>query len=137
VETYLWEARRTPVLGGRPAASTIDDLEDAAAVYWRIRPSLITIAHRILGNATEAEDVLKEVWLRLHRTDRHAVHSHPRRCPGGTGRHGARQQCPGRRARGGTPVTAEDIEVRRIMLDALGYSSLEADGDGDRSAVPK
>jgi hypothetical protein len=40
-----------------------------------------------------------------------------------------------RRARGGTPVTAEDIEVRRIMLDALGYLSLEADGDG--SAVPK
>jgi hypothetical protein len=40
-----------------------------------------------------------------------------------------------RRARGGTPLTAEDIEVRRIMLDALGYSSLEADGDG--WAVPK
>jgi RNA polymerase sigma-70 factor (ECF subfamily) len=75
METHLWEARRTQALGDRPAASAIDDLEDAAAVYWRIRPSLLTVAYRILGNATEAEDVLQEVWLRLHRTDRHAVHS--------------------------------------------------------------
>ncbi|MGX1267911.1 RNA polymerase sigma factor (sigma-70 family) [Streptomyces phaeoluteigriseus] len=75
METYVREARRSQVPGGHPATSNIDDVEDAAAVYLRIRPSLVTIAYRILGNASEAEDVLQEVWLRLHRTDGQAVHS--------------------------------------------------------------
>jgi hypothetical protein len=32
---------------------------------------------------------------------------------------------PERRARGGTPVVAEGVEVRRIMLDPLGRTSLD------------
>ncbi|BDD76513.1 hypothetical protein ACN6LC_003698 [Streptomyces violaceoruber] len=39
-----------------------------------------------------------------------------------------------RQARGGGSVAAEDLEVRRITLDALGRTGL--DGPGDRSAAP-
>ncbi|MGV9623229.1 hypothetical protein [Streptomyces tendae] len=38
-----------------------------------------------------------------------------------------------RQVRGGAFVTAEDLEVRRITLDALGHTRL--DGPGDRSAA--
>lgn len=38
-----------------------------------------------------------------------------------------------RQARGGGFVTAQDLEVRRITLDALGHTCL--DGPGDRSAA--
>lgn len=37
------------------------------------RRRLFTIAHRIVGNVQEAEDVLQEVWLRWQRVDRTAV----------------------------------------------------------------
>ena len=30
------------------------------------RPRLFSIAYRMLGNATEAEDVLQDAWLRFH-----------------------------------------------------------------------
>jgi RNA polymerase sigma factor (sigma-70 family) len=45
------------------------DLED----YLRSRQRLFTIAHRIVGNPHEAEDVLQEVWLRWQRADRATV----------------------------------------------------------------
>jgi RNA polymerase sigma factor (sigma-70 family) len=34
-----------------------------------VRPRLFAIAHRIVGNVHEAEDIVQEVWLRWHRTD--------------------------------------------------------------------
>ncbi|BDZ42118.1 hypothetical protein GCM10025865_14170 [Paraoerskovia sediminicola] len=33
------------------------------------RPRLLTIAARVLGDHAEAEDVVQQAWLRLHRTD--------------------------------------------------------------------
>ncbi|MEV5514147.1 hypothetical protein AB0L50_14615 [Streptomyces flaveolus] len=39
-----------------------------------------------------------------------------------------------RQARGGGSVTVQDLEIRRITLDALGQTRL--DGPGDRSAAP-
>jgi RNA polymerase sigma factor (sigma-70 family) len=33
------------------------------------RPRLFAIAHRIVGNVHEAEDIVQEVWLRWHRAD--------------------------------------------------------------------
>ncbi|MFE1204968.1 hypothetical protein ACFW5V_25100 [Streptomyces sp. NPDC058762] len=39
-----------------------------------------------------------------------------------------------RRARGGGSVTAQDLQIRRITLAALGQTRL--DGPGDRSAAP-
>lgn len=50
-----------------------DGLDDAVAVFVRVRPRLLGIAYRIVGSTTEAEDVVQEVWLRWQRTDRTAV----------------------------------------------------------------
>jgi RNA polymerase sigma factor (sigma-70 family) len=41
--------------------------------FLRVRPRLFAIAHRIVGNVHEAEDVVQEVWLRWHRVDRTTV----------------------------------------------------------------
>ncbi|MFJ9668980.1 sigma-70 family RNA polymerase sigma factor [Streptomyces sp. NPDC101219] len=67
-------ATGTGASGGRTPGA-IDDLADATSLFLSVRPSLFRIAHRIVGDASEAEDVLQEVWLRLRRTDRRAVHS--------------------------------------------------------------
>jgi RNA polymerase sigma-70 factor (ECF subfamily) len=39
------------------------------------RPRLFSIAYRMLGSATEAEDVLQDAWLRLHGADPDEVRS--------------------------------------------------------------
>lgn len=39
-------------------------LEAAAAVFTNLRPRLFGIAYRMLSSATEAEDLVQEVWLR-------------------------------------------------------------------------
>src|ERR1700755_2089252 len=52
-----------------------DDLEEAAAVFTRVRPRLFGIAYRMLGSASEAEDLVQEVWLRWQATDRSVVHN--------------------------------------------------------------
>jgi RNA polymerase sigma-70 factor (ECF subfamily) len=77
VDTYIREHRRSPARDGRAEGPAIDDLDGAVSVFLRARPSLLTVAGRILGDATEAEDVMQEVWLRLQRTDRTLVHSPP------------------------------------------------------------
>jgi RNA polymerase sigma-70 factor (TIGR02957 family) len=54
-----------------------DDLEEAAAVFTRVRPRLFGIAYRMLGSAAEAEDLVQEVWLRWQQCDRAAVVNPP------------------------------------------------------------
>ncbi|MEV4343054.1 sigma-70 family RNA polymerase sigma factor [Actinoplanes sp. NPDC049596] len=49
------------------------DLDDATAVFLGVRPRLFGIAYRMLGSATEAEDLLQEVWLRWQAYDRSQV----------------------------------------------------------------
>ena len=49
------------------------DLEEAAAVFMSVRPRLFGIAYRMLSSATEAEDLVQEVWLRWQTCDRGAV----------------------------------------------------------------
>ncbi|GAA2615313.1 sigma-70 family RNA polymerase sigma factor [Paractinoplanes durhamensis] len=49
------------------------DLEDAAAVFAGLRPRLFGIAYRMLSSATEAEDLVQDVWLRWQTTDRSRV----------------------------------------------------------------
>jgi RNA polymerase sigma factor (sigma-70 family) len=49
------------------------DFDDGVAAFVRARPRLFGIAHRVLRSATEAEDVLQDVWLRWHAVDRAAV----------------------------------------------------------------
>ncbi|HEX7163876.1 MAG TPA: sigma-70 family RNA polymerase sigma factor [Trebonia sp.] len=50
-----------------------DDLDEAAAIFTSVRPRLFGIAYRMLGSATEAEDLVQEVWLRWQLCDRAAV----------------------------------------------------------------
>src|SRR3954469_11104682 len=49
------------------------DLDHAASVFASVRPRLFGIAYRMLGSATEAEDIVQEVWLRWQGCDRSEV----------------------------------------------------------------
>jgi RNA polymerase sigma-70 factor (ECF subfamily) len=40
---------------------------DSAAAYERLRPLMFSIAYRMLGTVTEAEDIVQEAFLRYHR----------------------------------------------------------------------
>ena len=42
-------------------------------VFEQVRPRLFGIAYRMLGSATEADDVLQDAWVRWQGTDRDAV----------------------------------------------------------------
>ena len=53
------------------------DLDPAVAVFVAQTPRLFRIAHRILADAGEAEDVVQEVWLRWQRADRARVMNPP------------------------------------------------------------
>ena len=52
-----------------------DGLEEATAVFTRVRPRLFGIAYRMLGSVAEAEDLVQEVWLRWQAYDRSTVAS--------------------------------------------------------------
>ncbi|MDH2413900.1 RNA polymerase sigma-70 factor [Nocardioides sp. CER19] len=43
---------------------------DLAAAHDELRPLMFSIAYRMLGSVTEAEDVVQEAFLRLHRASR-------------------------------------------------------------------
>ena len=44
-------------------------------VFAALRPRLFSIAYRMLGTRTDAEDVLQDAWLRWHRADHAALQS--------------------------------------------------------------
>lgn len=50
-----------------------DDSLKAAEAFEQLRPRLFGIAYRILGSASEAEDVVQDVWMRWQDADRSAV----------------------------------------------------------------
>jgi RNA polymerase sigma-70 factor, ECF subfamily len=52
-------------------------LEQAASDFVALRPRLFGVAYRILGSASEAEDIVQEVWLRWQVTDRTVVKDPP------------------------------------------------------------
>ena len=59
---------------GRPdKRDPADDLEAAARVFAEVRPRLFGIAYRMLGSATEAEDLLQDVWVRWQTAQRDGV----------------------------------------------------------------
>lgn len=62
-----------PKHAGRHIALAPDAAEDGLPEFFETRPRLFGIAYRMLGSATEAEDLLQEVWLRWQATDRSAV----------------------------------------------------------------
>jgi RNA polymerase sigma-70 factor (ECF subfamily) len=47
--------------------------EADAASFQNVRPRLFGIAYRVLGGASEADDVVQEAWIRWQRTDRTQV----------------------------------------------------------------
>ena len=49
------------------------DLDDALATFTSVRPRLFGIAYRMLGSASEAQDIVQEAWLRWQACDRAAV----------------------------------------------------------------
>lgn len=73
MDTHLGQAGQ----GREMAGTTAGDLDDATSVFIRVRPGLLKIASRIVGNATEAEDVIQEAWLRWQGTDRTVVSNPP------------------------------------------------------------
>jgi RNA polymerase sigma-70 factor (ECF subfamily) len=56
-----------------PIANADSSLDDAIAEFARLRPRLLGIASRIVGNWTEAEDVVQDAWLRWQLYDRTVV----------------------------------------------------------------
>ncbi len=47
--------------------------DDGVSVFESVRPRLFGLAYRMLGSATEAEDIVQDAWLRWQGTDRSAV----------------------------------------------------------------
>lgn len=50
-----------------------EPLEQAVSDFVGVRPRLFGIAYRMLGSATEAEDIVQEIWIRWQTTDRSVV----------------------------------------------------------------
>jgi RNA polymerase sigma-70 factor, ECF subfamily len=55
------------VAGQRDGMTERTSDRDTAAVYESLRPLLFSIAYRMLGTVTEAEDIVQEAFLRYHR----------------------------------------------------------------------
>ncbi|WP_072805988.1 RNA polymerase sigma-70 factor [Rhodococcoides yunnanense] len=49
------------------------ELDDAALIFNGVRPQLFGIAYRMLGSASEAEDIVQDAWLRWQACDRSKV----------------------------------------------------------------
>lgn len=54
-------------------AKTAEDLDEAARIFTSVRPRLFGIAYRMLSSASEAEDLVQDVWLRWQGCDRSTV----------------------------------------------------------------
>jgi RNA polymerase sigma factor (sigma-70 family) len=54
-------------------SSSSASCEDGLSAFMAVRPRLFGIAHRMLGSAAEAEDVVQDAWLRWQIADRSVV----------------------------------------------------------------
>jgi len=54
-----------------------EHLDDALDVFQSVRPRLFGIAYRMLGSASEAEDIVQDAWIRWQGTDRSVVQDPP------------------------------------------------------------
>lgn len=55
----------------------IGEYDDGLSPFLALRRDLFGIAYRMLGSAAEAEDVVQDVWLRWHSTNRSVVFNPP------------------------------------------------------------
>jgi RNA polymerase sigma-70 factor (ECF subfamily) len=80
MDTHVSEALTAPTdrerSGALPTPRDID-LAEAAGTFVALRPRLLRIAYRVLGDAAEAEDIVQEAWLRWQRADRREVDNPP------------------------------------------------------------
>jgi len=51
--------------------------DDGLSAFESVRPRLFGIAYRMLGSASEAEDIVQDAWLRWQGTDRSMVQDPP------------------------------------------------------------
>jgi RNA polymerase sigma-70 factor (TIGR02957 family) len=58
-------------------AAAPGEFDDGLAAFTLVRPRLFGIAYRMLGSATEAEDIVQDVWLRWQCTNRSVVENPP------------------------------------------------------------
>src|ERR1700754_4244425 len=66
---------QTPLLARLEAGAGEHD--DGLMAFAGVRPRLFGIAYRMLGSASEAEDVVQDVWLRWQSTKRTVVENPP------------------------------------------------------------
>jgi RNA polymerase sigma factor (sigma-70 family) len=65
---------------GRPSRRKLADVDDMtwfAERFEENRPRLLSVAYRMLGSRTEAEDALQEAWLRSTRADGSTIDNVP------------------------------------------------------------
>jgi DNA-directed RNA polymerase specialized sigma24 family protein len=58
---------------GATIDGAVDGSDADAASFHAVRPRLFGIAYRVLGSATEADDVVQDTWIRWQGTDRSKV----------------------------------------------------------------
>ncbi|WP_022883802.1 RNA polymerase sigma-70 factor [Glaciibacter superstes] len=54
-------------------SSAASEIERALSTFATVRPRLFGIAYRMLGSASEAQDIVQEVWIRWQTYDRSTV----------------------------------------------------------------
>jgi RNA polymerase sigma-70 factor (ECF subfamily) len=59
--------------GVRQKSPATHELDDASSVFASVRPRLFGIAYRMLGSASEAEDIVQDAWLKWQTYDRSTV----------------------------------------------------------------
>ncbi len=73
LDTQMPDAPEMIAIGCAADAEVANELDEATAVFVGARSRLFGIAYRILGTVNESEDVVQEVWLRWHGTNRAVV----------------------------------------------------------------
>ena len=58
---------------------TVDEQDRSAEAFEERRARLRTVAFRMLGSLSEADDAIQEAWLRLSRSDAHLIENLERR----------------------------------------------------------